>query len=287
MRYYASWLCRFISVAPLQHEYLNLTPYCYVGNMPIVAIDYDGMYIIWAEDVNRLEKKVIRKEIRHWKRKSKLFRKIWRNLRKSEYAYTITTEGNLSGNLAEFDPKTSTKLEWWDQENEEFNVDYSYEKSGGEIYFDFNTFTSDADGTEGDFIYSTEGYKTVKDFKNIFTTPVLEEIVHAAQYDFYVKKYNSNFFGDMPGQANYESEGKTIVGMVKGQAKYPISDANIGEDYINRYGRDLLTGVANIVDFEDVKQKWFKYDDVQKVYKNANWTEHKPELLYEILKNEY
>ena len=42
-RYYAGWLCRFISVDPLQHDYPHYTPYQYAGNKPITYIDLDGL----------------------------------------------------------------------------------------------------------------------------------------------------------------------------------------------------------------------------------------------------
>ena len=42
MRYYASWLCRFVSVDPLQHKYPYYTPFQYAGNKPITFIDLDG-----------------------------------------------------------------------------------------------------------------------------------------------------------------------------------------------------------------------------------------------------
>ena len=42
MRYYAAWICRFISVDPLQFEYPHYTPYQYAGNKPISYIDLDG-----------------------------------------------------------------------------------------------------------------------------------------------------------------------------------------------------------------------------------------------------
>jgi RHS repeat-associated protein len=42
MRYYAAWLCRFISVDPLQFKYPYYTPYQYAGNKPISFIDLDG-----------------------------------------------------------------------------------------------------------------------------------------------------------------------------------------------------------------------------------------------------
>ncbi|HKK59741.1 MAG TPA: RHS repeat-associated core domain-containing protein [Salinivirga sp.] len=42
-RYYASWIGRFVSVDPLQHDYPIYTPYQYAGNQPIIAIDMDGL----------------------------------------------------------------------------------------------------------------------------------------------------------------------------------------------------------------------------------------------------
>jgi RHS repeat-associated protein len=42
-RYYAAWLCRFVSVDPLKDEYPYYTPYQYAGNKPITFIDLDGL----------------------------------------------------------------------------------------------------------------------------------------------------------------------------------------------------------------------------------------------------
>ena len=42
-RYYAPWLCRFISVDPLAGKYAQLTPYNYAGNKPISSKDIEGL----------------------------------------------------------------------------------------------------------------------------------------------------------------------------------------------------------------------------------------------------
>jgi len=42
-RYYAPWMCRFVSVDPLAASYAHLTPYNYAGNKPIGDLDIDGM----------------------------------------------------------------------------------------------------------------------------------------------------------------------------------------------------------------------------------------------------
>ena len=42
MRYYADWLCRFVSVDPLQFKHPELTPFQYASNNPVTMIDLDG-----------------------------------------------------------------------------------------------------------------------------------------------------------------------------------------------------------------------------------------------------
>ena len=40
--YYAAWICRFVSVDPLQFKYPELTPFQYASNRPITFTDVDG-----------------------------------------------------------------------------------------------------------------------------------------------------------------------------------------------------------------------------------------------------
>jgi RHS repeat-associated protein len=53
-RYYAAWLCRFVSVDSLQHKYPHYTPYQYAGNKPVSYIDLDGLEE--TEAANKLPK---------------------------------------------------------------------------------------------------------------------------------------------------------------------------------------------------------------------------------------
>ena len=46
MRYYAAWICRFVSVDPLQFKYPELTPFQYASNRPITGIDFDGLEFV-------------------------------------------------------------------------------------------------------------------------------------------------------------------------------------------------------------------------------------------------
>lgn len=43
MRYYAPWMCRFVSVDPIAADYMKLTPYQYGSNDPINGQDMDGL----------------------------------------------------------------------------------------------------------------------------------------------------------------------------------------------------------------------------------------------------
>jgi len=43
MRYYAPWMCRFVSVDPIAGEYMKLSPYQYGSNNPVNGRDLDGL----------------------------------------------------------------------------------------------------------------------------------------------------------------------------------------------------------------------------------------------------
>ena len=70
MRYYADWLCRFVSVDPLQFEYPELTPYQYASNNPVTMIDLDGLEGVDPQEQNNTQ----------------LFKKT---------SYTTTNSGNI------------------------------------------------------------------------------------------------------------------------------------------------------------------------------------------------
>jgi RHS repeat-associated protein len=51
-RIYDSRLGRFLSLDPLQAKYPKLTPYCFVGNSPLIFIDPDGRVIsVYGDDI--------------------------------------------------------------------------------------------------------------------------------------------------------------------------------------------------------------------------------------------
>ncbi len=53
-RYYAAWLCRFVSVDQLQFKYPHYTPYQYAGNKPISYIDLDGLEELANDKITKM-----------------------------------------------------------------------------------------------------------------------------------------------------------------------------------------------------------------------------------------
>ncbi|MCT4638329.1 MAG: RHS repeat-associated core domain-containing protein [Bacteroidales bacterium] len=51
-RYYAAWICRFVSVDPLAGKYLEWSPYVYCADNPIKYIDPDGREPRWGQLAN-------------------------------------------------------------------------------------------------------------------------------------------------------------------------------------------------------------------------------------------
>ena len=45
-RYYAPWICRFVSTDPLKEKYLEWSPYVYCADSPIKFIDPDGRDLV-------------------------------------------------------------------------------------------------------------------------------------------------------------------------------------------------------------------------------------------------
>ncbi|AFC26639.1 RHS repeat domain-containing protein [Saprospira grandis] len=63
-RLYNPSIGKFLSVDPLSPDYPWYTPYQFAGNMPISAIDLDGLEIFFAADGSRIDKWGTNPEIR-------------------------------------------------------------------------------------------------------------------------------------------------------------------------------------------------------------------------------
>ncbi|MDD3280586.1 MAG: RHS repeat-associated core domain-containing protein [Bacteroidales bacterium] len=138
MRYYAAWICRFVSVDPLQFKYPQLTPYNYAGNKTITHVDIDGMQSTGDEprqDDSESKKKVSNIQYENFSDRvsvlvarvfSKSFRKEFNALKNdSENTYVYGRRNgapniyNAEPNIGppEFDPESGTN---------KWNINYDY-----------------------------------------------------------------------------------------------------------------------------------------------------------------
>lgn len=60
-RYYAGWLCRFVSVDPLKDDYPQLSPYNYASNNPVTDKDVDGLQNEREETIQDMQQTNVRK----------------------------------------------------------------------------------------------------------------------------------------------------------------------------------------------------------------------------------
>lgn len=110
-RMYDSRLGRWRSKDPLDMKYPAISPYVYVANTPIAAIDPDGKKIVWAYGINQSDKKKIKDAIKLLRRKSPHFDHVYKTLQSSETVFAFATavqEGGFGGFGSE---KQSVKAE--------------------------------------------------------------------------------------------------------------------------------------------------------------------------------
>ena len=254
-------------VDPLAKKYFGITPYNYVANNPIILIDPTGMKIEWNDDIKKEDKKMIRRQIKYWKKNSSIFKQNWKGIKKSKFTYTIEDGGRNP--VAEFDPNEKITISSYDEESGEASSFEFGSDPGGTIYFNISGLREK--GADNEMI------------ADVMEIPVTEELTHAAQYDFWVKKIGSNNMNLLPGKADREMEAKTIVGMIMYQAGKEIKDYGLGDYIMNNYGRNLFVGKASIKDYSKTSEVWWRNKWVQQQYGLFRKTNHDPLFLNKTL----
>lgn len=284
-RYYAAWIARFVSVDPLQHKYPHYTPYQYAGNKPISYIDLDGLEEakkdtnIQLDDQAYYEQLFTNKEtecltiIFEELNKSETFRNIMATLNNSENSYKIIN-GVITRNLVsgQFSGQYARLAEWPSEidenEYEEFIIPEQY--IGGSILLSFNIFDPK--------------YLDSKDVIQKMFVRVLEEFVHAGQYEYYVNKY-----GTLNGNnevVNTEFEAKIIVGMI-------LEEIGVGDYYYlegdllpNEYGSEMNNNfIFNIETYFGKMLQWRSDEKTDKEYRDKPYNYDLPEFLFQFIKN--
>jgi RHS repeat-associated protein len=87
-RYYSSEISIWLSVDPMADKYPSMSPYMYCAGNPVMLVDPDGRKFDYSK-LSKSEKKMINKEIRHLRFKSKTFRTMYRQMNQSETVYTF------------------------------------------------------------------------------------------------------------------------------------------------------------------------------------------------------
>jgi RHS repeat-associated protein len=107
-----AWLCRFVSVDPLQHKYPYYTPYQYAGNKPVTFIDLDGLEPKEPDEpYTKNEEGVLKEKPKYW-------------------ASIETLYWNM----------VSKKTEWSKEEVEEYLSNFSVEENGNICNYTYEHF---------------------------------------------------------------------------------------------------------------------------------------------------
>jgi RHS repeat-associated protein len=284
-RFYAPWLCRFVSVDPLQHKYPQYTPFQYAGNKPITFIDLDGL----EEARNPTYEKKMRFDMVESEKGKAAFDSLMnRNLKSPLFQRIITeldttenfkTEINIINREPGFGiepfPSYKRKEEFSKIPSEiEFEETLMPKNHGGAMYF--NTL-----------IFQPEKDFPVKEMIDFFSEGSIEEFVHAWQNLHYSQKYG-NLIVDLPGLSNIEYEGKSIKGIIKMELGLPLSASP--DSILEKYGQDVYKKDKSIEEYLKFGRSWRSNPDIHDMYKMQKETNHLPEVLINIhycpIKNE-
>lgn len=169
------------------------------------------------------------------------FRETWRTLKKSDFKYTISNTGEPGGGLASFDgafDRTITGLSRSELTGEYEDLVISGGNPGGKISFDINEAREIAGN----------------DIEQVLTpTHILEEFIHAEQYDYYVHKCGQND-KNLPGLADFETEAKAVNGIVKSKAGISLSKGT--DNVMESYGKSAFQRGASLNEYQNAAKQW-------------------------------
>jgi major membrane immunogen (membrane-anchored lipoprotein) len=264
---YDADLGRFMAIDPKADKYFSLTPYNYCADNPIIFTDPTGAEIEWDEKMSRKEKRYVKAALREHLG-SKTYRSVMRTLRKSDYTYTVTNRTMKPSDFGDFrgsyDMQVEMESEIEGDPPDVYTLPINGEENGGTIGINFE-------------IWDTK-WVDKKGFKESMSTTVLEEFVHAAQYDFNVHK-DGRVDGSQ-ARGNSEFEAKVLVGKILSESNSSTSLKSVKSfDKIPiNYGRNLGSNYSQN-QYNNAKQVWLTSPPTVKAYGNLRSNNNLPGLL--------
>lgn len=109
-RIYDPRIGRWLSTDPLEVSFSNVSPYNFVLNNPLSNIDPDGRKVKFAQgqNVTEPEHKEMLDRIKFLRIHSSTFRKMYRDLKRSDETYTFSSETETSGFFGQYHDATKT-----------------------------------------------------------------------------------------------------------------------------------------------------------------------------------
>ncbi|PWK17103.1 RHS repeat-associated core domain-containing protein [Xanthomarina spongicola] len=259
-RNYDASLGRWMNVDPLAEKYHEYSGYNYTLNNPIVFTDPDGQRVEWGENLSPEEKQIVGSFIHNLRKNSKVFNNIFETLHSSENIYTVGNEG-ISAD-ASFDPDTGVSDVQFDEDTLETTETYDESSNkGGTIRLPFDYF---------------EQFKGLKSKSEIVKNSLVEEFVHAAQWETLFPKSGmttSEFYIDFVGSnfnnGNFEFEAKALSGIIHQQGG--IGYRKGGDLISGNYGRAIYkSGAFNSKQYFKSANNWLNSSETNSGYRTMN-----------------
>jgi RHS repeat-associated protein len=240
-RYYNPQTSIWFGVDPLAAKYPHVTPYNFVMNNPVFFLDPDGREVV-PGNITPDVKAAIYARINKAK-KSSVFSTVWNHIHtnsKNKYYIHEKDYDDVLG-LAYF------VGEWNYGEYDAVEDDYFIGDNGnygGDITYSNSYFTHITDSDIPSFLDA------------INQAMVIEELVHAGQYEFIVTTMGNSSEHKIPTLDN-EFEAKVITGIILQQMGYSFKDLS-DLDLPTQYGFQISSGKATLKQYSEVMNQWIE-----------------------------